>query len=147
MSIDFYRDTIRKAKKEHSCECCGTKIQPGETYHDKAGKSEFGIWWTKECEACQPIINEFMCESGEESYCGEEMRDWWKDERCRICINRWPDCIPEVSFGEPKTDCTEWLDGKCTAGDYCDDITHYCRCENFKNKFKKVEVHDEADII
>ena len=108
--MSFYRDTVRTARKEHKCELCGEMIQKGKRYHDKAS-NEFGdIFYAKECEKCQPVINEF-CNSDyyhlSEGYCPILLHEWWIDYKC-------PEC---------KHSCN-------------DEKTHYCRCERFEAREK-----------
>ncbi len=139
--MSFYRDTIRKAKKEHKCELCKATIMVGEQYHDKAGKTD-DMWYTKECETCQPIITDYLHSLREHEYSEDNIKYWWQEEKCPKCIHYWPICepikyCPTLETGQKNSSCDGWESGKCKAGDYCDDMTHYCRCENFK------EVQDE----
>ncbi|MEA4805110.1 hypothetical protein [Acetobacterium wieringae] len=132
--MSFYRDTVRTARKEHKCNLCGAIIRKGEKYHDKAGNDP-DMWDSKECEKCQPVLNEF-CSSDHydrsEGYCEEWIQEWWLDEKCYACKHRYPVCKPDASCGNPKT-CSEInKHGRCTGGDTCDDMTHYCRCEKFE---------------
>lgn len=106
----FYRDTTRTARKEHKCGICNGVISKGEKYHDKVGKYEGVFWSSKECEACQPVIAEFCrTDYADDEYCGGWIREWWRNEKCPAC-KRYT----------------------CKAGDTCDDMTHYCRCEKFE---------------
>ena len=113
--MSFYRDTIRTARKEHKCDLCHGIIKIGDKYHDRAGNSandESCIYWAKECEACQPVIKDFVESSSydsSEGYCDEYIQEWWREEKCRECNYRFEDD--------------------------CDGMTHYCRCE----KYEKVE--------
>jgi hypothetical protein len=111
--MSFYRDTIRKARKEHKCELCKATIMVGEQYHDKAGRED-DMWYTKECEVCQPIITEYLHWSGEYEYSEEDLKYWWQEEKCPNCTESWRN------------------------GGDCDDerMTHYCRCKHFKNKLE-----------
>lgn len=133
--MSFYRDTVRTARKEHKCNLCGAIIRKCEEYHDKAG-NEFGdIFYAKECEKCQPVLDEF-CSSDHydrsEGYCEEWIQSWWMDEKCFACKHRYPVCKPDASCGDRKT-CSEINKyDRCTGGDTCDEMTHYCRCEKFE---------------
>lgn len=140
--MSFYRDKIRTARKEHKCTVCRNKILPSEKYHDKAGKSEYGLWYSKECMACQPVIVEF-CKSDyyerSEGYCDEWIQEWWREVKCYDCKHRWLPCKPDDNC---KKD-LHWEDdhcpertryGTCMVGDECDDMTHYCRCEKFESE-------------
>jgi hypothetical protein len=133
--MSFYRDTVRTARKEHKCGLCGAIIKKGEKYHDKAGNELGDIFYVKECEKCQPVIDEF-CSSDHyersEGYCEEWIQEWWRDVKCYECKHRYPICEPDKSCGDPKT-CDEINKyGQCTGGDTCDKMTHYCRCEKFE---------------
>jgi len=97
----------------------------GEKYHDKACNSandENNICWGRECMACQPVIEEYCksdCYDSCEGYCDEYIQEWWRDVKCYTC----------------------------KAGDTCDDMTHYCRCEKFEleSEVDKDEAYPMAD--
>lgn len=138
--MSFYRDTIRKARKEHKCCLCQGIINIGDDYHEKAGTNYDGDFFnTKECEACQPVIAEFMkSDYGDEGYCKDWIQDWWRDVKCYDCKNRWPLCKPILECNiENLTDCRDYKDGYCLGGDTCDDMTHYCRCEKYEEADRK----------
>jgi len=136
--MSFYRDEIRTARKDHKCDLCHGKIEIGEKYHNKAGNDGSMIWDSKECEKCQSVKDEFYKETGgDDGYCDDFIRYWWREEKCHKCKDYWPECNPNHTCKEP-CDCKE--NGKCTGGDYCDKMTHYCRCENFVNKAIRPEV-------
>ncbi|MDD3307725.1 MAG: hypothetical protein PHO29_11610 [Acetobacterium sp.] len=133
--MSFYRDTVRTARKEHKCGLCGAIIKKCEKYHDKAG-NEFGdIFYVKECEKCQPVIDEF-CNSDHydrsEGYCDEWIQEWWMDVKCYACKHFYPACVPDEDCDEPEF--CDYIDKnrRCTGGDTCDEMTHYCRCEKFE---------------
>jgi len=111
--MSFYRDTIRKARKQHACELCGAIIKVGDEYHDKSS-NEFGdIFNTKECKECQPFLNEFVSSGAydpDTGYNENTIHDWWIEEKCETCEHR-------LLFYH----------------DECE-LTHYCRCENFKKE-------------
>jgi len=132
--MSFYRDAIRKAKKDHKCNVCHGQIVKGEKYHDKAGNQDGVIWESKECETCQPLILEFMqTDRSDEGYCDEWIHEWWRDVFCYDCQKHYLPCEPDehctVESGLPCEYKTKY--GTCEAGDTCDDMTHYCRCENY----------------
>jgi hypothetical protein len=138
--MSFYRDTIRTARKEHKCSLCHGIIQKGEKYHDKAGNliDESYVYSAKECEACQPVIDEFMasCNDGE-GYCEEYIQEWWRDVKCYDCKHRFLPCKPDDDckklLQRESDSCPERTKyGTCSAGDTCDDMTHYCRCERYE---------------
>ena len=137
--MSFYRDTIRTARKEHKCSLCQGAIKAGEKYHDKAGTcygDDSMIYHSKECFSCQVIINEFM-ETADEGYNAEYINEWWREVKCYECRHRWPLCesVREADCNVEKlTECKTYKDGRCTGGDRCDDMTHYCRCEKFEQE-------------
>ena len=146
--MGFNRDTIRTARKEHKCELCHGKIKAGEKYHDKACTAfgdETQIYYAKECSACQPVITEFMSDKtapNEEGYCDEWINEWWHDVKCYSCKKRYPPCAPDGECGELIADnegvCPEKTRfGTCAAGDTCDEMTHYCRCEKYEREDDK----------
>lgn len=107
--MSFCRETERKARKQHECDLCGAVIQIGDTYIDHADNiiDSGTVYQGKECLSCQPIKKEFNKSSySDEGYSDEYMMEWWKEVKCCQCENY--------------------------AEDNCDDMTHYCRCENFK---------------
>lgn len=135
--MSFYRDELRKARLLHECDLCRTTIKIGEKYHSKAGNQDGDIWTSSECEKCQPVISDFLENGSDDGYCEEYIRDWWVEEKCPRCVNFWPECNPSAECMpyasiRKESVCDECKNGRCTAGDYCDKMTHYCRCENFK---------------
>jgi hypothetical protein len=140
--MSFYRDTVRTARKEHKCSLCHGVIQKGEKYHDKAGNviDNSYVYSAKECAPCQSVISEYV-ESGAydscEGYCAEYIQEWWRDVMCYNCKHRFLPCEPdencEKDFQWEPDSCPERTKyGTCSAGDTCDDMTHYCRCELFE---------------
>ncbi|MBC3798485.1 hypothetical protein [Acetobacterium tundrae] len=132
--MSFYRDTVRTARKEHKCELCGAIIQKGEKYHDKAGNELGDIGYTKECEKCQPVLEEFCnseyYERGE-GYTEDWIQEWWIDYKCDICKYKYQLCEPD---GVCENKCLRKnVTGTCEYNT-CDEMTHYCRCENFEVK-------------
>jgi len=49
--VSFYRARIRKARKPHKCEECGSTIRPGEKYEHAFGICE---GWTYSPNTCMP---------------------------------------------------------------------------------------------
>lgn len=146
--MGFYRDTIRTARKDHKCSLCHGKISKGEKYHDKAGNAANDpdeIYFVKECEACQPVIAEFIKSDqydSSEGYCDEYIQEWWNDVMCYDCKHRCLPCEPNewckehFSVGvESAYECKERSKhGTCKAGDICEDMTHYCRCDKYESE-------------
>ena len=135
--MSFYRDTIRTARKVHKCSLCHGVIQKGEKYHDKAGNAidESNVYSAKECEACQLVIQEYV-ESGaydsSEGYCDEYIQEWWRDVKCYNCKHEYLPCQPDCNCNEPEGCTDRTKHGTCAAGDTCDEMTHYCRCEKLE---------------
>lgn len=133
--MSFYRDTTRKARKEHKCNVCHSIIKIGEEYHDKAGINYDSDFFTsKECKSCQSLIDEFLKEgNSDEGYCDEWIADWWRDVKCYDCKHYYPPCVYEANICTyPPHECDWNKQGKCRASDTCDDMTHYCRCEKYE---------------
>jgi hypothetical protein len=116
-------------------------IMPGEKYHDKASAymdDGYKIFSAKECMACQPVIEEFMkSDYAVDGYCDEYIHAWWRDVKCHDCKNEFLPCVPDKDcegdlHWEPGSRHQRTKYGTCTAGDYCNNMTHYCRCEKFE---------------
>lgn len=134
--MSFYRDTMRTARKDHKCDLCGAIIQKGEKYHDKAGNDP-DMWSSKECEKCQPVIDEYFDSNSsyrDEGYCADWLHDWWRDYKCPECKYEYPKCNPDADCECSDPEDCDVLDkyGRCQGGDSCDEMTHYCRCEKFE---------------
>jgi hypothetical protein len=68
--------------------------------------------------------------------CDEYIQEWWQEVKCPECVNYYLPCEPDEGckkdFIKPDGTCPEKTKyNTCTAGDTCDDMTHYCRCEKF----------------
>ena len=88
--LEFYRHIVPKARKPHSCECCGKKIEVGEKYSYTSGKFE-GDFFTRElCLVCAGILNKFSLESSEETFDWWEVDDWLKEKYCNDCKHGIP---------------------------------------------------------
>ena len=122
-----------KARKKHKCDCCCSDIKIGQEYIKKAFIQDgmFTNW--KECLPCQPVIDEYFDDVHDE-YNGEEICAWWQEYKCPKCENYYPLCELEkcelYSSGKKCENLNK--NGRCTACDWCSDLTHYCRCEKFK---------------
>lgn len=135
--MSFCRETERKARKQHKCSLCGAVIRVGETYLDHADNmiDSATVYQGKECLPCQPVKKEFLSSSyADEGYNEENIREWWCDTKCWECENHYPVvCKPSQNCANTSPNECKWnRKGKCTADESCDDMTHYCRCENFK---------------
>jgi hypothetical protein len=131
--MSFCRETERTARKEYKCNLCHKVIQVGERYIDHVDNicDESNIVVAKECLDCQMVKKEFLADPeayNEDGYCDDGLYEWWRNKKCWECGNSHPVCSPDVSCQKP---CLDLKNGRCTA-DYCSDMTHHCRCENFK---------------
>ena len=139
--MSFYRDTVRKARKEHRCDMCHGIIKAGEKYHDKAGNAandENEVCWGRECMACQPVIEEYINSDmydNCEGYCDEYIQEWWQNVKCYDCKHRYLPCKLYDGCDCMKNGiCTEKTKyGTCGADDTCDEMTHFCRCEKYES--------------
>lgn len=137
--MSFFRETERKARKQHKCSLCGAVIQIGEIYIDHADNlidSEC-VYQGKECLSCQPIKYEYLgSDYSDGEYNEESIREWWRDLKCGECENLYPvACKPSQDCaGKIPSECKWNKAGKCITDETCDDMTHYCRCENLKTK-------------
>lgn len=137
--MSFCRNTTRKARKEHKCTLCHKTIKIGEEYITHADNiiDSYTVYTSKECLICQPILKEFELSGySDDGYNEETIREWWQEEKCPKCIHRWLPCKPSWDcFGElvmPEDMCPQHTkDGTCQASD-CNNMSHYCRCENFE---------------
>lgn len=53
----------RKARKDHICDTCGSKIFKGEEYEYTANVDCGNIWGWKSCYHCEPLVRQ-MFEEG-----------------------------------------------------------------------------------
>ena len=60
-AVGCYRETIRKARKEHTCCECGEPIKPGQRYEYVSGIDHDGRpFWQKTCLPCAQIWEDFF---------------------------------------------------------------------------------------
>lgn len=79
--MTFYHVETRKARKQHRCEMCGRRIDPGEEYLHGVGM-EGSVWVWKECAHCKAARLLYDID-----YDGEYNADYfeaWVDD------SRWP---------------------------------------------------------
>ena len=53
----------RKARKEHICDTCGSKIYKGEEYEIQTNKFDGKLYTWKSCYYCEPLVKQ-MFEEG-----------------------------------------------------------------------------------
>lgn len=54
-----WRETTRKARKPHTCHCCGGPIQPGDKYLSHFSVYDGYVTDEKQCPACTIMVEEF----------------------------------------------------------------------------------------
>ncbi len=65
MSNDFYSTTKnKKARKEHQCKCCKSKILIGEPYEKQVGVYEGDFYSNKLCPICSQILDYLFYDKG-----------------------------------------------------------------------------------
>lgn len=57
---DLWSEKQVKARKPHTCSCCGGAIKPGELYTKHFSKFEGDTTSEKACSACQAMRDEFL---------------------------------------------------------------------------------------
>lgn len=86
--IEFYSSKHHKAIKNHICDMCGAKIQPGEIYQSYCGKYDGYFFNDKYCKDCETIIREFTstvdCE-----YSEDDIVLFLQEEFCCECTHGW----------------------------------------------------------
>ncbi len=73
MSMEFYSETWRTARKSHKCEACGETIKPGEKYRYMVGIFDgdfFTRAWDFECGAVMDYYFDFLTTESEFDYTG-----------------------------------------------------------------------------
>lgn len=82
MSSDFYSiQKIKSARKEHTCECCRTKILIGEPYEQQTGVYEGRFYSQKVCPACSKILDYLFYEKGYEELDISQCLNEYMDDR------------------------------------------------------------------
>ena len=78
-TYDVYRETVRRARKQHECDACRAPIRPGDYYcavsvvHDNVAET------VKRCGACQRTHEHLRVLCSERSSWDRE--NFWPDER------------------------------------------------------------------
>jgi hypothetical protein len=111
MMSDFYTETLRKARKSHKCSWCKDEIKPGDDYVYAGGVFDGNFSMRKECLKCNLLIREMFADEEwredfiEYGFCDDDMHEFWRQRKCHEC---------------------EYKD--------CDDMTHFIRCNKFKEE-------------
>ena len=103
---DFFCTKTAKARKEHKCCLCDKIIHKGEVHFVKSGKFEGYMFSDRQCLPCEPVLEEFH-KDWDGGYSQHNVKEWWVDAKCAKC----------VYYDDYDEGCL---------------MTHYCRCENFK---------------
>ena len=61
--LEFYHVKHSKARKEHVCDLCGSKIRLGQTYERYSGKYDGNMFDLKYCLNCEKVIDAFLDEN------------------------------------------------------------------------------------
>ena len=61
--LEFYHINHPKARKEHVCDLCGSKILLGQTYERYSGKYDGNMFDLKYCLNCEKVIDAFLDEN------------------------------------------------------------------------------------
>lgn len=98
-AYDLYKETERKARKEHRCDACGVLIKPSDRYTHVTHIYDGRARSLKRCQCCQLThlhLRELCFECG----------DMWPDERLNCGLryeSEWesepPEHIQALAFG------------------------------------------------
>ena len=73
MSDFFSHHLIKKTRKEHTCDCCGSIIEKGEELVRYAGVYEGDFFSSKVCPQCDKIIDFYCDEFDTNEWCISEV--------------------------------------------------------------------------
>lgn len=62
-AIEFYGETIQKARKQYECECCKKLIEVGEIYARRSASSFGDLTNRKLCLKCNEAVTAFCSET------------------------------------------------------------------------------------
>lgn len=85
MTYTVLLDKEVKAKKQHTCDCCGNIIEKGEIYnYNKTIYNSEVFGTTKLCVSCKKLISEnpdyfYPASNNEEYYDEDELRELYKE--------------------------------------------------------------------
>lgn len=79
--MEFYSERKSIARKVHTCELCGGKISPGETYYRETGKWD-GDFFSRALHAhCHFMEQDYCCEVDNE-FSWDDITDYIADTYC-----------------------------------------------------------------
>ena len=82
--LEFYSYSTPVARKEHTCELCGSVIHPKQKYYRCSGKYDGMFFDSCYCLNCNNIITEFCCEVDNE-WDEDSIREYLSDKYCSRC--------------------------------------------------------------
>lgn len=77
--------TIKKARKEHRCAWCNSKIEVGEKYSDSISKYDGEIYHWRECDRCKELVYEMMhseTDYSDDSMYNAESFEMFMEDKC-----------------------------------------------------------------
>lgn len=84
---DFYVATQRKARKDHICDLCATKILKGQEYINAAGMYEGDFFSHKLHMLCDNHINMYLEKTGYGEFSFSEVNEWLYENYCFECYH------------------------------------------------------------
>ena len=64
--IEFYNETVQRARKRYECECCRKLIEVGETYARRSATNFGDLSDRKLCLICNEAVTEYCSETDKE---------------------------------------------------------------------------------
>ena len=87
--LEFYHVKHPKARKEHVCDLCNSKIPLGQVYERYSGKYDGDMFDLKYCLNCEKIIDTFLDENEDDEYLDDDIYDWLREKFCYDCKRGW----------------------------------------------------------
>ena len=87
--LEFYHVKHPKARKEHVCDLCGSKILLGQIYERYSGKYDGNMFDLKYCLNCEKVIDAFLDENECDEYSDDDIYDWLAERFCYNCKHGW----------------------------------------------------------
>lgn len=97
---DFYTSTQHKARKDHVCDLCTTKILKGQDYIKVAGTYAGDFFSHKLHIMCDNHIIMYLEESEENEYSFDEVNNWLREKYCFNCCH-YDDSLDCMLDSEP----------------------------------------------
>ena len=96
-TYDVYRETVRKARKEHTCSACKETIRKGELYCSVFTVFDGVTDSLKRCGACQTTHKHLRAVIYDRDYDHDQL---WPDERLNCGMSyeeEWGDCPADIA--------------------------------------------------